>query len=124
MRFDLTKSNVYTLSDGTKYEGEFKDGNYHGQGTYNYASGHQYIGEYKDGKKQLLSTGRETLHGCVFMGVWPRDPRVRPSTYRIDPRYIRGLDPIPIDHRYRYHTQNVPRSWVVIDEGGSSSVSS
>ena len=39
-----------TLPDGTKYEGEFKDGNFNGQGTYIFPDGTKYIGQFKDGK--------------------------------------------------------------------------
>ncbi len=35
---------------GDKYVGEFKDNKHNGQGTYTFASGHKYVGEYKDGK--------------------------------------------------------------------------
>ena len=30
------------------YVGEFKDGKYHGQGTYTYPDGRKYVGEFKD----------------------------------------------------------------------------
>ena len=45
----------YTASNGDKYVGEFKDGNYNGQGTYLYIAenqfkGDKYVGEFKDGK--------------------------------------------------------------------------
>ena len=40
-----------TLPDGHKYVGEFKDGEFHGQGTYTYPNGSKYVGEYKDGKR-------------------------------------------------------------------------
>jgi len=32
------------------YDGEWKDGNMHGQGVYRYASGDVYEGEFKDGQ--------------------------------------------------------------------------
>jgi hypothetical protein len=38
-----------TFSSGSKYVGEFKDGNYSGQGTYTYADGEEYVGAFKDG---------------------------------------------------------------------------
>ena len=38
-----------TYSDG-KYEGDFKDGKRHGQGTYTWNDGDKYTGEWKDGK--------------------------------------------------------------------------
>jgi len=33
---------------GSKYVGEYKDGKWHGQGTYTYASGTKYVGEFKN----------------------------------------------------------------------------
>ena len=38
-----------TLSNG-KYVGEFKDGNYNGQGAYTSPKGYKYVGEFKDDK--------------------------------------------------------------------------
>ena len=35
--------------DGSRYEGNFKDGIYHGQGTFYWANGDKYEGEFKDG---------------------------------------------------------------------------
>ena len=32
------------------YEGEFKDGKYHGHGSYTWSDGKKYLGEWKDGK--------------------------------------------------------------------------
>ena len=45
---------VLTYPDGKKYEGEWKDGKYHGQGTWfgkGEWKGQKYVGEYKDGKE-------------------------------------------------------------------------
>ena len=38
-----------TLSDGSVYEGQFKDGVFDGKGTLTYANGEQYTGEFKNG---------------------------------------------------------------------------
>ena len=40
-----------TFPDGTKYEGKFKDGKENGQGTYTWSSGSRYVGEWKDDKE-------------------------------------------------------------------------
>ena len=44
---------TFTLPDGTKYVGEFRDGNFHGQGTLTFSSGEfagqKYVGEFRDG---------------------------------------------------------------------------
>ena len=42
---------TFTNPDGSKYIGEFKDGEYHGQGTYTWSNGRKYVGEYKNGSK-------------------------------------------------------------------------
>lgn len=41
---------TYTYFDGSKYVGEWKNNLQHGQGTYNDVKGYKYIGEYKNGK--------------------------------------------------------------------------
>jgi len=41
---------TFTLPTGEKYEGEFKDGERNGQGTYTWSDGRKYVGEFKDGK--------------------------------------------------------------------------
>ena len=48
---------TYTFAaSGNKYEGEYKDGKTHGQGTFTFASGDKYVGEYKDGKRHGQGT--------------------------------------------------------------------
>ena len=45
---------IQFLNDGGCYEGEYKDGKYHGQGTWfakGVWKGQKYVGEYKDGKE-------------------------------------------------------------------------
>jgi len=41
----------YTYPDGSKYVGEWKNGEKNGQGTYTWSIGDEYIGEYKDDKR-------------------------------------------------------------------------
>ena len=51
------------------YNGEYKEGKFHGQGTFNYPSGKIYKGKWKDGKKQ----GKGTLtftNGKKYVGNW------------------------------------------------------
>ena len=36
--------------DGRTYEGEWKNGNPNGQGTFTWSNGRKYVGEWKDGK--------------------------------------------------------------------------
>ena len=41
--------NKETYSDGSWYEGEFKNGKYHGQGTFCWTNGTKYVGPFADG---------------------------------------------------------------------------
>jgi len=45
-------SGTYTYGkgkwEGDKYEGQWKRGNFHGQGTYTRSDGHKFVGEWKD----------------------------------------------------------------------------
>ena len=50
---------LLTDSHGNRYEGEFKDGQPNGRGTYFHADGDRYEGEFKDG----LRNGHGTLFG-------------------------------------------------------------
>ena len=55
---------TFTWRDGTKYVGEYKDGKRHGQGTYTFANGGKYVGEFKDGKRHgqgtlILANGKK-----------------------------------------------------------------
>ena len=52
-----------------KYEGEYKDGKPHGQGTYTWADGGKYVGEYKDGKKHGQGTFTYA-DGRIKKGLW------------------------------------------------------
>ena len=57
------------FSHGYKYVGEWKNGNYYGQGTLTYPSGSKYVGEYRDNKKH--GQGTETsADGRVKEGIW------------------------------------------------------
>ena len=58
-----------TFSDGRKYEGEFKYGVFHGQGTLTYPNGDKYVGEWKDGFPN--GQGTETYpNGGKYVGSW------------------------------------------------------
>ena len=39
--------------DGEKYEGGWKYGKFHGEGTLTSSSGEKYVGNFKDGKRQV-----------------------------------------------------------------------
>ena len=67
-----------TYSDG-KYEGDFKDGKRHGQGTYTWNNGDKYTGEWKDGKLNGYGTftWKETRVGYMYKyeGYFVNDQR-------------------------------------------------
>ena len=70
---DPTKLNncygTYTYPSGSKYVGEFKDGNRHGKGTFTFPGGAKYVGEYKDGKNH--GQGTFTFpSGDKYVGEW------------------------------------------------------
>ena len=55
------------LNDVELYEGEYKNGKYHGQGISNYPDGSKYEGKWKDGEKhgqgKLTSPGGDKYVG-------------------------------------------------------------
>ena len=58
-----------TFDQGRKYEGRFRDGEYHGQGTYYWAKDHKYVGEWVNHKM----SGKGVLYypdGSVYTGGW------------------------------------------------------
>ena len=59
-------------SSGNKYVGGFKNGAYHGQGTYTYADGRKYVGEWKDNKRHGQGT-YTTNDGVKYVGEWKND---------------------------------------------------
>jgi S1-C subfamily serine protease len=57
---------------GDKYIGEYKDGNRHGKGKYIYNSGETYEGEFKDGYSHGQGTQKFT-NGDTYVGQWKKD---------------------------------------------------
>ena len=58
-----------TYSDGSWYEGDFKNGKSHGQGYYSWPDGSWYKGEFKDGQRE----GQGTIYwanGNKYEGGW------------------------------------------------------
>jgi len=65
---------------GDKYEGEFKDGLYHGQGTYFTANGDTYVGEFKNAKYH--GEGTYTFaDGRTYVGEFNEDAFHGKGTY-------------------------------------------
>ena len=56
-------------NEGDKYEGEWKDGVFHGIGMYNFRSGDKYEGAWKDGKEDGLGS-YIWLSGQKYVGEW------------------------------------------------------
>ena len=58
--------------DGDKYQGELRNAQAHGQGTYTFADGRKQIGEWKDddmwNAKQYGKNGN--IEGKTVNGVW------------------------------------------------------
>jgi len=90
-----------TLAEGRRYEGEFRDGEPNGQGTYNIADGEKYVGTFKDGTfngqgtltradgskyvgefKNQRFNGQGTLtraDGSIQTGLWENGTLLRPE---------------------------------------------
>ena len=58
---------VITLSDGSKYAGEWMDGKKHGYGTFTTPAGGTYVGEWKNDKMQGHGT-LTTPEGSEYVG--------------------------------------------------------
>ena len=61
-----------TWTDGTKYEGEFKDDLANGQGTITWTNGATYVGEFKDNKRNGQGT-MTYVNGNKYVGEFKDD---------------------------------------------------
>ena len=71
---------IQFLNDGGCYEGEYKDGKYHGQGTETWSDGYKYEGEWKNGKRNgqgILSLS----DGDKYEGEWKDGERWNGTLY-------------------------------------------
>lgn len=66
---------TYKWSDGDKYEGEWKEGKFHGKGNYFYSNGSTFTGFYKQGKKHGEGVFVDSK-GKDFEGFWENGKRV------------------------------------------------
>ena len=55
---------VFILSDEGKYEGKWKDGKSHGQGTFTFSDGNKGVGEFRDNKPWNITT--YNIHGNII----------------------------------------------------------
>jgi len=68
----LSGQGTETFTSGKKYVGKFKDNVWNGQGTVTWPSGKKYVGEWKDNQRN--GKGTETYaDGTVEKGVWKDD---------------------------------------------------
>jgi len=56
-----------TAADGSRYEGEFKEGKYHGKGQHTLGSGSTYVGEFENGKYHGRGTAK-LMSGSTYVG--------------------------------------------------------
>lgn len=72
---------TFYYEDGKKmYEGETRNGKYHGKGTYYYKNGDQFVGHYENGKQN----GPGTMYyadGDKFVGQWKDGKRHGSGTH-------------------------------------------
>ena len=61
-----------TYTDGSRYEGEIRNGKRHGRGTYIYANGNRYRGDWHDNKKHGQGTFT-WADGSRHVGQWRDD---------------------------------------------------
>lgn len=60
---------VFAYPDGSKYEGQFLNGNFEGQGTFSFANGDRYVGQFKDNYPDGQGT-RFLASGKEETGLW------------------------------------------------------
>ena len=63
---------VIDFCDGSKYEGDFKCGNAHGQGSLIFANGDRYTGCWEKNKKHGFGS-YEYASGASYIGKWCED---------------------------------------------------
>jgi hypothetical protein len=73
---------TYTY-DGNKYIGEWKDGKFHGKGTYTDADAKKYVGEWKDGKQHGDGTSY-SAYGKKYVGEFKNGEKHGEGTFFFD----------------------------------------
>ncbi len=74
------QASIYVWENGDRYEGEFVDGLFHGQGTIIFSDGSSYVGEYKDGKKNGQGTATFS-DGSSYVGEYKDGKRNGQGAY-------------------------------------------
>ena len=54
--------------DGAAYVGNFKNGLYHGQGTFTFSDGATYVGKFENGKESGVGIFTCWVHGATYKG--------------------------------------------------------
>ena len=67
---------TFTIPNGEKYVGEFRDGKQNGQGTYTYPDGAKYVGEFRDGKYNGNGAEYSPNGSTIRRGYWIDDTYV------------------------------------------------
>ena len=71
---------TYTSTSGFKYVGEFKDERFNGKGTYTFTNGNEYVGEYKD--NNFNGQGTFTFaNGDKYVGEYKDDMQNGQGTF-------------------------------------------
>ena len=79
----------YTFSNGNIYEGEFNNGKWEGQGKYSFSNGNIYEGEFKDGKSH--GQGKIILYdGTKYVGEFKYDKTWKGTFYDINGNIVIG----------------------------------
>lgn len=93
----------YTYTDGTKYYGEFKNGNPEGKGTVHYATGDRYVGGWAEHSPH----GEGIMYyknGRVFGGVWKHGEPIKE---------LESMSNVPKEHVETVASQGV-RVWALV----------
>lgn len=73
-------ADTYTWSDGTTYDGEWKNNKTNGKGSLIYGNGDKYIGKFLNGKKNGIGTYTWS-NGEKYNGEWVNDKITGDGTY-------------------------------------------
>ena len=63
---------------GDIYDGEWKAGKYHGQGTIKYSEGTKYVGKWKKGKRHGKGIFTH-VDGKIEEGIWKKGKLIKPG---------------------------------------------